>query len=169
MYEVLCKGAYKLEFMVQRFGTLTPLKHYKGHYLLVKKISSIFQYDVHNRLTAYLNEFTIVSDYGGEALNPNMYNSYGEKEIVKQEEIMKKVMESFSKMKVFTVSELQVIRKLAYNPDVTQAKIASELGLSINTIDTYYKRFLEKARGFFCENFHTVHEAALRLKKEGLL
>src|SRR5207237_686300 len=69
MYEVLCRGTYQLEFMVQRFATLTPLKHYKGHYLLVKKTSSVFQYDVRNRLTGYLNEFSIVSDYGGEALN----------------------------------------------------------------------------------------------------
>src|SRR3982751_5534357 len=77
MYNVVCRGAYQLEFMVQRFATLTPLKHYNGHYLLAKKNASVFQYDVRNRLTAYLNEFTIVGDYDGEALNPSMYNSYG--------------------------------------------------------------------------------------------
>lgn len=169
MYEVLCKGTYPLQFMVQRFASLVPLKHRNGIYLLAKKTSSIFQYDDKNKLTAYLNEFTIIGDYNGEALNPRMYNSYGDKETAKEKEILKKTIASFLKMKIFTIGELQTIRKLAYNPGITQSEIAHELELSVHTIDTFYKRFLRKAREFFNVEFLTVLDAAVHLRKEGLL
>jgi len=58
---------------------------------------------------------------------------------------------------------------IAYNPGITQAKIAEELDLSIHTIDTYYKRFLRKAREFYREEFLSVLDAAVHLRKEGLL
>ncbi len=169
LYETLCKGAYPLEFMVQRFASLTPLKHYNGHYVLAKKTSSTFQFDTGNRLTAYLNEFTIIGEYNGEALQPRMINANGEKETEKEKEIMQKAIACFLKMKVFTVNELQCIRKLAYNPDITQAEIANELNLSPHTVDTYYKRFLIKSRDFFSKEFRSVLDAALHLRHEGLL
>lgn len=170
MYEVLCRGTYPLQFMVQRFSTLVPLRHYQGHYILTKKTASVFQYDINNRLIAYLDEFTIVShDYNGEPLNPVMYNSHGEREVIKEKEIMAKAMERFLSMKIFTSGELQSIRLLAYNPKLTQSSIARHLGLSVYTIDTYYKRFLTKARSFYGVPFASVLDAALHLKREGLL
>jgi DNA-binding CsgD family transcriptional regulator len=169
LYETLCKGVYPLEFMVQRFSSWVPLKHYNGHYVLAQKTSSVFQYDNRNRLTSYLNEFTIIGDYQGEPMNPRMYNSYGERETVKEKEIMEKTIARFLGMKIFTASELQAIRKLAYHPQITQAEIARDLDRSIHTIDTYYKRFLSKAREFYKQDFASVSDAAQHLRKEGLL
>jgi len=170
LYATLSKGIYTLEFMVQRFATQVPLKHRDGHYVLAKKTSSVFQYDKNNRLLGYIDEFTIIShEYDGTPMNPVMYNSNGEREMIKEKEIMTKVLERFLGMKVFSAGELQAMRVLAYNPQTTQAQMAAHLGLSVHTINEYSKRFLAKAREFYGIDFKTTLEAALYLKREGLL
>jgi DNA-binding CsgD family transcriptional regulator len=172
MYQTLSKGTYPLEFMVQRFSTIVPLKHYNGHYILTKKTASVFQYDKRNRLMAYMDEFTVINhEYNNEPLNPVMYNSHGERELIKEKEIMQKAMEHFISMRVFTTGELQAIRLLIdkKNNNNTQAQIAKSLNLSVHTIDTYYKRFLSKARDFYQIQFPTVLDAAHYLRKEGLI
>jgi DNA-binding CsgD family transcriptional regulator len=98
-----------------------------------------------------------------------MYNFHGQKEPLAEKEIIQKVIASFIGMKIFTINELQVARKTAYNPRITQAQIAKELGLSVHTVNTYYKRFLNKAREFFGKDFLTLLEASIYLRKEGLL
>lgn len=163
MYEALCKGAYELEFMVQRFVTLIPLKHQDGHYLLTKKTSSIFQYDNKNRLMAYLDEFTVIGNFTEGAIHPRIDNEAAEKEI------MKKAHDTLLRMRIFSVRELQVMRKLAYNPNLTQVEIGNELDVTVNTINTYYKRFHQKARDFYSEDIPTVLDAAKRLRNDGLL
>jgi hypothetical protein len=172
MYQMLCSGKYPLEFMVQRFSTKIPLKHKNGHYLLTKKTSSIFQYDTQNRLLAYMDEFTIIGNYNGEsAIEPRMYNATGTLELEKQVEILKKSIQQFLEMKIYSVNELQIARKLAYHPTISQTTLAKEFGVSKHTVNTYYKRFLAKTREFFHKTeleLPTTLEAALFLKKEGL-
>lgn len=169
LYGLLCRGTYKLQFMVQRYSSLVALRHRNGNNLLVKKTASVFQYDDRNRLLAYLNEFTIIGEYNGEPLEPRLYNSGGERESQKELVILQQLMERFIDMKVFSAKELQVARKLAYNPGITQTEIALQFNVSKYTIDTYYKRFLEKARNFYNRNFVSALEAATHLRKEGLL
>lgn len=169
LYKALCTGQYPLSFMVQRYSSLIALKHYNGHYLLAKKTSSVFQYDRHNRLTSYLNEFTIIAPYNGEPLLPKFFNKWGETELKGNSEVMKAVIGKFIEMKKFSVKELQTARKLAYMPGITQAEIAGEFNVTPSTIDTYCKRFLIKARDFFHYHFTSAIEAALYLKNEGLL
>jgi hypothetical protein len=169
LYGSLCTGKYPLQFMVQRYSSRVALKHRDGHYVLAKKTSSIFQYDDHNRLLSYMNEFTIIGDYDGEPLEPRMYNSFGDRETEKENEILAKTMEKFLNMKIFSPKELQTARKLAYDIDATQSSIAAEFNVSRYTIDTFYKRFLDKARNFFGKEFRSANEAAVFLRKEGLL
>ncbi len=169
LYQTLCTGKFLLEFMVQRYSSLVALKHYKGHYLLAKKTSSVFQYDKKNRLTSYIDEFTLIGDYNGEALNPVFFNNRGEQELERGGEIMRQVVEQFLGMKVFSPKELQTARQLAYEPSSTQAQLAQQFGVAVSTIDTYCKRFLQKSREFFHHNFSSAAEAAAFLKKEGLL
>lgn len=172
MYQLLCSGKYELQFMVQRFSSNIGVKHRNGHYLLVKKTSSIFQYDKKNRLLAYMDEFTIIGNYNGEASAPRMFNAFGDLELKKQQEIMLQSLEYFLEMKIFSVKELQIARMLVYKPGITQAQMAQEFNCSVHTIDTYYKRFLTKARDFFHKTekeLPNTIEAAQFLKKEGLL
>jgi DNA-binding CsgD family transcriptional regulator len=169
MADILCRGQFKLEFMVQRYSSLTGIKHYDGNYLLLKRTASVFQYDKENRLTEYLNEFTVIGKYNGEPLSPVFFNDNGKPEADRGAQVMRQVIEHFLSMKIFSVNELQVARIIAYDRSMTQKTIAIELGLSPNTIDTYCKRFLRKARQFFHFDFATVTDAALYLKENGLL
>jgi len=169
LYASLCSGMYPLQFMVQRYSSRVALKHHDGQYVLVKKTSSIFQYNSKNQLTKYLNEFTIIGEYNGEPIEPRMYNSFGDREIEREKEILDKTMQKFLDMKIFSTKELQTARILAYDPDATQNSIAVEFDVSRHTIDTFYRRFLEKARNFFGKEFRSATEAAVFLRKEGLL
>lgn len=169
LYGSLCTGKYPLQFMVQRYSGRVALRHRNGNYVFAKKTSSVFQYDSQNRLLGYLNEFTIIGDYNGEPLEPRMYNSFGEREVEKEKEIMEKTMRKFLEMKIFSAKELQTARILAYDSDATQSSIADRFNVSRHTIDTFYKRFLEKARNFFGKEFRSATEAAVYLRKDGLL
>lgn len=169
LYGSLCTGKYPLQFMVQRYSGRIALRHRNGHYLLAKKTSSIFQYDSKSRLLGYLNEFTIIGDYNGEPLEPRMYNSSGEREVEKEKEIMERTMQKFLEMKIFSAKELQTARILAYDSEATQGSIADQFNVSRHTVDTFYKRFLEKARNFFGKEFRSATEAAVFLRKDGLL
>lgn len=168
IFDACCRGKYSLNFMVQRYNSLVALKHYNGNYLLANKISSVFQYDKNNCLTAYLNEFTIIGDYHDQPMEPAFFLSTGENE-QRGKEILQKTIEQFLQLGVFTDREFQLARKLAYEPYATKQQIAHELDLSVHTVDEYGKRFLTKARAFFQKQFLSVAEAAIYLKKEGLM
>lgn len=169
LYNNLCIGKYTLNFMVQRYSSLIALKHYRGHYVLANKTSSIFQYDINNRLTACLHEFTIINDeYNGEPLAPKFFTSTGQEE-ERGTEILQNAVEHFLKLKVFSPKELQVARKIAYQPGIKQKQLADSLEISVDDLHQYYSRFLKKAREFFHHDFNNTLEAALYLKKEGLL
>jgi hypothetical protein len=169
LYSSLCRGEYPLQFMVQRYSSSIALRHRDGHYLLAKKTSSVFQHDSKNRLLGYLNEFTIIGNYNGEPIEPRMYNSFGERETVKEKEILEKTMQRFLNMRIFSAKELQTARILAYNPEATQNSIAEEFGVTRHTVNTFYRRFLDKSREFFQKEFRSATEAAIFLRKEGLL
>lgn len=169
MIDILCKGKFSLEFMVQRYSSLTALKHYNGEYLLLKRTASVFQYDKENRLTEYLNEFTIVGRYNGEPLSPVFFTDKGKPEEERGKIVMEQVLQKFLGLKTFSVNEFHVARLLAYETAITQKRIAEILGKSPNTIDTYCKRFLNKARSCFHHEFSSAVEAAIYLKKNGLL
>ncbi len=168
LYDSLCKGNYTLNFMVQRYSSLVILKHYNGHYLEVNKISSVFQYDKKNRLTAYLNEFTIISHDDRQPLDPFFFTQHGHAE-ERGEEILQQTMEFFLQMKVFSERELQIARILAYHPTTTKSQMAATFNISVHTVSEYYERFLNKAREFFHQPFANATEAALYIKKEKLL
>ena len=169
LYDSLCTGKYKLDYMVQRYSSRVALKHYNGKYLLFQKTSSVFQFDKNNKLVSYMNEFTRLGQYKNEPLEPDFFSSNGMEETTRGEEILKKTIDQFLGMKVFSHSEFQVARIIAYNPTNTQAQIAKTLGVSPHTVDTFCRRFLTKARNYFKTDFSSVAEAAVYLKREGLL
>ena len=169
MADILCQGKFKLEFMVQRYSSMTAIRHANGHYLLLKRTASVFQYDTENRLREYLNEFTIIGQYNGEPLAPSFFTNKGEQEKERGAIVMQQVIDSFLGLKIFSPNELQVARALVYQPGCTQKEIATMLGKSPHTIDTYCKRFLNKAREYFHHEFPNVNDAASYLHKNGLL
>lgn len=169
MANILCTGKFQLAFMVQRYGSFTAIKHAKGHYLLLKRIASVFQYDSNNHLTGYLNEFTIIGPYNGEALSPSFFTDKGEQETKRGNIIMEKVADTFHKMKDFSPQQLHIARLLVYEDGVSQRQIATRLNVAPATIKTHCDRFLDSARQRFHHDFSSVLEAATYLQKTGLL
>jgi DNA-binding MarR family transcriptional regulator len=82
---------------------------------------------------------------------------------------MAKTIDQFNKLKIFSPKEMQVARKLAYNPGITRHELVDALGICSDDLSQYYNRFLKKARDFFHYDFTTTLDAALHLKHEGLI
>jgi len=174
MYGLLCSGIFELHFIVQRFTGVVALKHQKGHYLLIKKASAVFQYDTHSRMLSYIDEFTIIGELDEQRLQELVFgarhvNVTGVSMDAQQQKIMEQTMAHFMGMKIFSPTEIQVARKIAYNNGITRKELAAEFDVSIHTITTFYKRFMEKTRNFFQKDFSTMENAALFLRKEGFL
>lgn len=169
MAKILCTGLFSLEFMVQRYGSLTALRHRDGHYLLCKRIASVFQFDEKNRLTEYLNEFTVIGPYKGEPLSPSFFTNTGDAESDRGAVIMKKAMEDFASLRLFAPAEFQIARLLAYNPGMTVQQLAEKREVMASTIKEINKRFIEKARDHFHVHFPNAQAAADYLRNAGLL
>lgn len=174
IYELLCVGNFPLNFLTLRFSGKLALRHYKGHYLLVKKTSTIFQFDTKNRLIKYIDEFTIIGEFNEKNVLENsftsrFYNAANKTEEEMKDELLKGMTAYFNRLKIFSATELQIARKIAYSPGITKTEIAKDFSLSPSTIQTFCNRFLEKARTFFNQDFPTTEIAALYLKQEGLL
>ena len=168
LYNALCTGIYPLNFMVQRYSSLVALKHRNGNYLLANKISSVFQYDTDNRLTAYLNEFTIIGDYDGQPLGPDFFLEDGRPD-ERGKQILEATINHFIELKMFAPKELQMARLMIYNPTFTKAQVADAMGVMDSTIKELGKRLKEKADDLFHRKFDSVAEIVLFLKKECLL
>lgn len=169
MANILCKGEYTLQFMVQRYGSLTALRHYQGHYVLCKRTASVYQYDEQNRLVEYLNEFTVIGAYKGEPLSPTFFTNTGDNEKERGSVILERVKENFPGLAVFTDNELRIATLLGSKPGINQREIAKSLALKPETIKTYSKKFLEKAQDYFDIPFEDSQKAANYLRDAGLL
>ena len=166
--ETYSKGIHPLNFMAQRYSTLVALRHYRGHYVLTNKVTSVFQHDKQNRITGCIHEFTLIKDFDNEALTPTFFMSNGEED-ERGKEIMEKTRQQFEKLKVFSPKELHVAKKMAHHPGMTRAEIAAALEISVDDLHQYYNRLLKKSRDFFEIDFPTTLEAVLYVKKTGLL
>lgn len=167
LYDTLCTGKYQLS-MAQRYKNWIALRHYNRHYILANKISSIFQYDANNCMTAYINEFTIIGDYDGQPLGPEIFNDDGSLE-PRGAEILQATIQKFLKSGIFTDRQLQIARKMAYESGIRKGQIANEFGVEESTIKELGDRFKDNAEGFFHQKFKKVADAAVFMRKEGLL
>ena len=173
LFRIACSGSYPLDEKLDlKYVTLIPLRHYDGHYLTVKKVSSVYEYDNRNRLFSYLNEFTIIGPFNPDkdtpSLKPRISDISGTEQSNLENQVGEALVRSFLSLKIFSRGELGTLQYLAHNPASTQRDIAESSGLSVHTIDTYYKRSLAKAREAFQHDFANVVEVAYFLKQMGL-
>lgn len=168
LYNALCLGRYSLNFMVQRYSSLVALRHQNGTWLLANKISSVFQYNTENRLTAYLNEFTIIGAYDGQPLGPDFFTDNGVPE-TRGKQILEDTIHHFLELEFFADRELQMARLMIYHPHFTKAQIADSMHVKGSTIKELGERLKEKAEKIFHRSFSSVAEVVMFLKKEGLL
>ncbi len=168
MLDGLNKGEIKLEFMKHRYNSLIALKHYKGHYLLCKRMACVFQYNKKNQLTEYINEFTILGEFREEAFTVKSASDKEENEILLTR-LLETAKQNFEKMKVFSETQLQMLRVYAYNRETSVEQTAQIFRVKKNTTLTHNKRIIESAEDFFAKKFASAREVAEHLKLAELL
>lgn len=169
MYKILCKGIFQMRFFTQKYISFIPLRHYNGEYILFKKTTSVFQYDAQNRLLAQLNEFNKIGIYDGTPMNSRFTEMEGLQKDEFEQIVFQMTLKNFMEEKYFSNKEFELLKCYASNKDMTSKNLAQILDLEIETIKTYNKRILEKARDTFTYPFTNAKEVALRLKKEKIL
>ena len=168
MLEGLMKGQLAIEFMKHRYVTLIALQHKNGHYLLCKRLACVFQVDPQKRLLEYINEFTVISRHNEEPFAVMPASDEGEnKEWLT--ELMKHAKNFFQGKNFFSVQELRILRKYAYDKNISLEQIANSINVEKSSVMTYNKRILEKAADLCSKRFSNAREVGLALKEAGLL
>jgi hypothetical protein len=169
MYQLLCKGVFKLQFYTQKYISLIALKHYSGEYFVFKKTTSVFQYDTKNRLLAQLNVFNKIGPYEGTPLNARITEISGLQKDEFERLVFEMTLKVFMEKKFFSPKEFEVLKQYARNSEINSNQLASLLDVAATTIDTYNKRILQKAKETFTNQFSNAKEVALFLKTEKIL
>lgn len=159
-------------FMKEKIVIQIALRHANGHYILVKHTISSWDYDSTTKVSiAYLNEFTILEEYDetekSSTLKPRITDIYGTR-LLNIENIVRessyKILES---NKRFSIQELRILRKYAYNPTITSNEVANTFKIKPNTIDTYNRRIISKFSYIYPnEKVQSAKEIAQFLRKE---
>lgn len=163
-----------ISFMRERFVAEIALKHAKGHYVLVKHALSYWDFDRNYQIpTAYLNEFTIWREYDSQnftGINLRVIDFYGAR-LPEMEEILKEnIYKTLEAEKYFSVQELRILRKYAYNADMTTHEIAQAFRISYNTVNIYNRRIMEKCIYLYPnQKLKMAKDVALFLKKENFI
>ncbi len=169
MYDILCRGIFKLQFATQKYISMIALKHYNGEYIVFKKTTSVFQYDENNRLLAQMNEFSKIDLYEGEPMKPRVTESNGFQKDDFERMVFQMVLKGFMEKKYFSEKEFMILKHYAADESVNRKQLAVLLDVTVSTIDTFNKRILMKARNTFTHLFNDVRAVALYLKKEKIL
>jgi hypothetical protein len=169
IYKILCKGIFKLRFATQKYITLVAMRQYDGEYYVYKKTTSVFQYDRKNRLLEQLNVFDKIGVYDGTALNPRVTETEGFQWKDFERKVFQMALERFMAAKHFSEKEFEVLICYATHEDWKSKDVAKNMKIEADTIKTFNKRILEKARNIFTRPFNNAREVAMRLKKERIL
>jgi DNA-binding CsgD family transcriptional regulator len=176
MLTITNTSSVTLAFGGQRYVTTIALRHKAGYYVQVKCTLSPFQFDQYNRLTAYLSEFTIVSEIDTHQqlpdLQPRVIDLSGRRPDL-EEKVRHQVVSNWQDdpgAAPFSFQQIRILRKLAYGgPDLTQEEIATSLKITTGTLQTHLKRSLKKGRVFFNQHFTNAIELAIYLRNNGIL
>jgi hypothetical protein len=167
MLEGLMEGKWNIEFMKHRYVTKIALQHKNGHYLHCKRLACVFQYDKNNRLLEYINEFTIIGRYNDESFSVSAASDEGENKDWLAE-LMTLAKKIFGEKNFFSFQELRVLRKYAYNEDISVEQIAKSFRIEKSTVITYNKRILEKAESLYLKH-SSARKVGIALRDAGLL
>ena len=157
--------------MKEKYVIDVALRHARGHYILVKRTLSCWDYDKTNNIaTAYLNECTIWGEYDVEnskGIKPRITDIYGTRLLKLEPVVRSNVSKLLESKRRFSVQELRVLRKYAYNPSMTAKDVANSFKIKTNTIDTYNRRIISKFNHIYPnEHLKLAKEIAQFLRKE---
>lgn len=162
---------FYLEFMKEKYVIDVALRHAKGHYVLVKRTLSCWQYSPNqNIITAYLNEFAVWGEFDEEnskGIRPRLTDLYGGKLNIYDMAVRDSSFKTLESNKRFSVQELRILRKYAYNPAITANDVAVSFKIKISSVETYNRRILTKFNNIYPnEQVKSAKEVASFLRKE---
>ena len=164
----LMRGDWKVEFMKQRYITTIALQHSKGHYILFKRLASVFQYNNKHQLLEYVNEFTWMGEYNEESYKIAATDAQGTK-LPWLDDVLQRTRQAFQNGKFLSFQELRILRKYAYAPDISVAEIAQSFKVMESTVVTHKRRALSKAEDIFHIHFENIKQLARFLREQGLI
>ena len=165
-------NSFEQGFMKEKFVIQIALRHAQGHYILVKRTLSSWDYDPTTKVSiAYLNEFTILEEYDetdkSNTLKPRITDIYGTRLVNIENILRESSYKTLESSKRFSVQELRILRKYAYNPTITSNEVANTFKIKPNTIDTYNRRIITKFNYIYPnEKVKSAKEIAQFLRKE---
>ncbi|MDZ7935948.1 MAG: winged helix-turn-helix transcriptional regulator [Emticicia sp.] len=167
-------GNFELKFMEQHLVIQIPLLNADGKYILTKRTLYPFQIDKNGKILAYLNHFVVLKEYSELNVldlrvgNRTKIDTNLEAEALKtiQSETLKKTEKPFG----FSKKEIDILRLIAQNTNITHQEISERLGLNINSLKkTHNYRILKNAREYFkISAFSSIKEVAIYLKENNV-
>lgn len=165
----ITKGEISADFMHSSFTGLQAMQNIDGRYLLVKRTSSIFQYNQKREVTEYINVFNIIRTYENE---PYQFGSFNLSPSVEQA-IRQYIRERLPKILPFSDQEFQLMEIYARQPTLTEKEASallkskkSEQRVQPNTIKTYKQRICVKAKNYFHRPFKNMDEVVDYMKEQ---
>lgn len=168
---------FRVGFREQRYVVDIALKHAEGNYVLCKRALSAWQWRFDNhkqQITQYFNEFTVTNPHI-EEVNPNLYprilDSKGAKLFDLESLLKRNAAIYLEDNKIFfSIQEIRILRKLAYNPQMTTKDLAEAFKNKVGTINTLNKRIIKKGKVLFNnEEIETAKSVAILMRKNFLV
>lgn len=147
---------FRIAFRQHQYVVDVALRHSDGHYVLCKRSLTAWQWHYDNEsqvVTHYMNEFTVTNPYIEEItpeMSPRVLDANGNK-LHDIEALIRKNSQELveNEKKMFSVQELRILRKMAYNPTITSSEIATAFKTQVSTIHTLNKRIIDKGKYHF--------------------
>ena len=135
-----------LSFLNPKFISQLPITKPNGEVILIKKTLSPFQYTSSGKIFSNLAEFTIIKEnYNNEPMEPRYMNSPEPLIVFFKEMIRKKFIEECSP---FSPKEINIMKGYYQNPDFTLTQLAAELSITFETLKSYNKSIITKAKEY---------------------
>jgi hypothetical protein len=158
-----------ISFLKPKFVALVPIKNKDGITLLCKRTISVWQMSAEGKILSYLSEFVIIKDFENEAPLPRFYDvDLSLRNIF--DGLVKTIFNHLpAKENPFSHRETMLLTHYLQN-GITAKEVAEKENLSVQTIHSYNKKILTKARTYFGNDaFKSASEVAEYMKNIGLI
>lgn len=174
IFEMTKSKQSEIDSTQKKFVSRMAIRHSLGHYLLVKRTITCWEIEKENsNVQSYLNEFTIWGEYDSEILNgirPRITDLFGARMFQLEELLKEYIYQELEKEKRFSIQELRILRKYAYNKDLATHDIASAFRISYNTVNTHNRKIIEKFSNIYANNnIKSAKEIAQFLREENFI
>lgn len=171
IFELVFQKKVDIAFMRDKYTIDIALRHANGHYMLVRRTLSCWNFDLNTQMpTAYLNEFTILENYEEEhsrGIRPRITDLYNNRVKNYEDFVRETSSKTLESKKKFSFQELRILRKYAYNQDLNSKNIAEAFKISTATVDTHHRRIIQKFNNIYpSHEMKSAKDIAQFLRKE---